>query len=607
MEGMTQHRGFRVVVVFIFAFVMVVTVEASTSSSSHRDQFPMRIQYPREPYLDAKHAYDSLLEHRRPEMGCFSRALQHVSSESCEQMSDQEQRKLGLALANCHFEATGRQTFPCDAQQGSFSTKECISGMSETAYIIFTQFFQQAVQLCIYIRAESWTQEVQKTIDELSQSSAFMNSLLLDQLNAQEAILYQTNVSIANQESLIELQGEAKRTLWGSIESILIRIDSFDGAFQRLDDVTESLRRIYSRMSGNIAGIYSLGYYVVASLVVWIVTSSHSTKSARSPLMILLVAALSIEVSIQYAWTHLCSKTPYVAEIQTFSATWVLKAICQLDSTPWGVHSASTLAPIHFGLKIQPPSALLFTKVADFTLSLEYCQESLRWSCTCVCILWWIVTSLLYKDPSKAIDDKLETIRHEQEIMKRDQRYIRQLLEQPRRFHKTRYSDVLRDEAKWEPAKFGIPHSPDDHRYQPRFAVEDPEDKVRFHNSSNFGSPVFDRKGHVSNFVASGNRASPNPSLFTRSSNPDRKDDKTSSAKKKRSRDPRESKATIECSPLPDNQWNAQNEDKGSKTKRRRHNRHDSTKSSTLQRKRPSETAVVTRRQKRQRSSTDAR
>lgn len=117
-------------------------------------QFPMKVGYPHDQYLDAKHARDTLLENRRPEIGCFSKALEHVTSENCEQMSDTEQRLLGLALANCHFEATGRKSFPCDTTQNE-STKECISRMSETAYIIFTQFFQQAVQLCIYIRGTS--------------------------------------------------------------------------------------------------------------------------------------------------------------------------------------------------------------------------------------------------------------------------------------------------------------------------------------------------------------------------------------------------------------------------------------------------------------------
>lgn len=143
-----------------------VTVASTPTTLKQQPQtsmkLPLEIQYPSEQLRQAEHEYHSLMARSRPELGCFSQAMEHVTSESCGDMSEEERRRLGLELANCHFEATGRVTYACPKEK---LTKECISNMREMPYIVFTQFFQQATQLCIYIRGKSVSHLVNKRSD----------------------------------------------------------------------------------------------------------------------------------------------------------------------------------------------------------------------------------------------------------------------------------------------------------------------------------------------------------------------------------------------------------------------------------------------------------
>lgn len=100
---------------------------------------------------------------------CWTEALLHLES-SCKTMSDHSQSILALSFANCHFERSGRETYPCPDGR---SLRECTSRdtMGDSAFQIYTEFFTHASHLCYFIQSQLWREKTEGTINSLTQTS----------------------------------------------------------------------------------------------------------------------------------------------------------------------------------------------------------------------------------------------------------------------------------------------------------------------------------------------------------------------------------------------------------------------------------------------------
>jgi len=60
---------------------------------------------------------------------------------NCKTMTDEEQSKLAIMLANCHFQKSGKTLFPCDNTMSIF---DCTKDMTGDSWNTYTEFYTHA-------------------------------------------------------------------------------------------------------------------------------------------------------------------------------------------------------------------------------------------------------------------------------------------------------------------------------------------------------------------------------------------------------------------------------------------------------------------------------
>lgn len=98
---------------------------------------------------------------------CWNEALTQFQS-GCKHLSSVDQSRLAIALTNCHLARSGHPIFPCSENQ---SIEECTRAMDKADFIIYTEFFTNAISICFFIRNQRWQEDTELIINQLSVSS----------------------------------------------------------------------------------------------------------------------------------------------------------------------------------------------------------------------------------------------------------------------------------------------------------------------------------------------------------------------------------------------------------------------------------------------------
>lgn len=82
---------------------------------------------------------------------CMAQAVSLIPAH-CEMMDEDDKARLSLSIANCHFERTGKRTYPCRADQ---KIAQCTSSMDDIAYPAYTTFLAQTAWVCQNLQREA--------------------------------------------------------------------------------------------------------------------------------------------------------------------------------------------------------------------------------------------------------------------------------------------------------------------------------------------------------------------------------------------------------------------------------------------------------------------
>ena len=96
--------------------------------------------------------------------GCWRAAVSSLT-ETCRELSQSAQQRLAIAFANCHWSSAGRKTYKCT---DDMSIANCTSDMTESAFDVFTQFFNHIEDTCFYLQSQLWqekTERVNRVVD----------------------------------------------------------------------------------------------------------------------------------------------------------------------------------------------------------------------------------------------------------------------------------------------------------------------------------------------------------------------------------------------------------------------------------------------------------
>ena len=208
---------------------------------------------------------------------CWKQALDSLHS-SCRSMSDDDQRRLALAFANCHFESSNRGTYPCPKE---VDISECTSKdkMDDAAFQVYTEFFTHSSNICYFVQSLMWQEATETTINKLSDASEQTVEKLEESLEYHKQLSVKQTLALKNQEVILDQDYKISQTLENTKSNM-------DKAFQEmhdkaesqkviLDDVLSTLRSgigniqwIMSSILGEIITLETAGFFIGAVLVI---------------------------------------------------------------------------------------------------------------------------------------------------------------------------------------------------------------------------------------------------------------------------------------------------------------------------------------------------
>jgi len=98
---------------------------------------------------------------------CWRQAVSYLN-ETCSIMGQTAQQRLAIAFANCHWLSAGRRSYQCT---DNMSIRECTKDMSESAFDVYTQFYNHIEDACFYLQSQVWQEKTEKLIGDLSDTS----------------------------------------------------------------------------------------------------------------------------------------------------------------------------------------------------------------------------------------------------------------------------------------------------------------------------------------------------------------------------------------------------------------------------------------------------
>ena len=208
---------------------------------------------------------------------CWKEALLDLDS-SCKTMSDKDQSRLALSFANCHFERSSRQVYPCPS---TLTIGDCTSPerMGDSAFQIYTEFFTHASHMCYFIQSQLWQQRTESTIDRLSYVSTLTVNKLEESLEYHKEMEKKQSMALQNQDFILDQD----RKIAKSLEKTQTDMDE---AFQEmlkktetqkllLNDIFDTLNKgfgnvqwLLSSILGEIISLETAGFFVTTFLFI---------------------------------------------------------------------------------------------------------------------------------------------------------------------------------------------------------------------------------------------------------------------------------------------------------------------------------------------------
>nr|XP_054752079.1 uncharacterized protein LOC129257712 [Lytechinus pictus] len=228
---------------------------------------------------------------------CWVSALQTVAA-GCKRLTDDEQSRMALTLANCHLAKAGFDTYNCDE---TMDIKDCLNPMKgdSISFNAYTEFFTHTQDICFFLQSQVWHEQTEETVEKLTQSSEDVAIQLEVTGKLQENMIKQQNESLKNQKEILAQEAklnEALKSSTNSIQEVFAEMKSSTLEQKALFAETfDRVAQVQRLMLGEFTWFNSVIYYVVGVLLVYMVTSTSQTASARFSLFLLLLVNWVVE------------------------------------------------------------------------------------------------------------------------------------------------------------------------------------------------------------------------------------------------------------------------------------------------------------------------
>jgi len=229
---------------------------------------------------------------------CWTAALQSLE-DGCRQLTEDVQHDLALKFVECFLLKTGREIEPCEYADKA----DCTRRMSSEIFSAYTEFFTHTQSICFYLQASEWQISTGETIDRLTDSSASVVEKLESADGLQHELLRKQNDSLHIQQNLLEGSVDLRQSLESSKDDVKAMMQEFQTAVSEQKKLKGLVFEVFSRVQslqslvlGEFAGFYSLIFYALAIVIVYVLTSTPRTSGARFWLFLVLTMNFAIEL-----------------------------------------------------------------------------------------------------------------------------------------------------------------------------------------------------------------------------------------------------------------------------------------------------------------------
>ncbi|CAK8681815.1 unnamed protein product [Clavelina lepadiformis] len=225
---------------------------------------------------------------------CWTKALKQLQN-GCRNLSDETQRRIAYAFARCHLQSAGREIPECEEDK---PMSECTNHkvMKDILFNTYTMFFIHTQQICFHHQSQVWHEATENTISRLADNSAKVASSLGQSLViALEMVERQNEEMLRNERLLHENMHKSFLDMQRSHEETKNVIREQRALFV---EVFGRVAVLQKTVLGEFTSVYTFGFYIGASLLAYILTSTSRTSSARIWLFVLVTVNFFTERAV---------------------------------------------------------------------------------------------------------------------------------------------------------------------------------------------------------------------------------------------------------------------------------------------------------------------
>ncbi|XP_065896465.1 uncharacterized protein [Dysidea avara] len=227
---------------------------------------------------------------------CWRLAVSYLN-ETCSTISQSAQQRLAIAFANCHWLSAGRRSYECTEEM---SISECTKDMSESAFDVYTQFYNHIEDACFYLQSQLWQEKTEKLIGDLSDTSQHAVEKITESLERHKILEKGQERSLSNQDQLIKGSQQLQDQLQSAreeVSSVFSNIqqqawsfkEQFNEIFLSLSTGLDHIQFILTWLLGEFIILERIVVFIVGMVISYLLTCSKYTAGARPLIMVIIV------------------------------------------------------------------------------------------------------------------------------------------------------------------------------------------------------------------------------------------------------------------------------------------------------------------------------
>ena len=286
---------------------LLITLSLTAAQLINQEQFSKSIEHGRSQF--------ETMQEQAKKNDCWRQAVQYLS-QTCSTISRSvpRQQRLAIAFANCHWLSAGRRSYECTEDM---SISQCTIEMTDSAFDVYTQFYNHIEDACFYLQSGLWQENTEKLIGSLSVTSEHAVEKITESLERQTILEKGQERSLNNQFKLIrgnEQLQEQLQSARAEVSSMLNDIDQqarslreeFNEMFLSLSTAFNQIHLMLNWLLLVFVNFECIVLFVTGIVTSYLLTCSKYTARARPIMMgIIVVYCVLVERLLVYLWWFL--------------------------------------------------------------------------------------------------------------------------------------------------------------------------------------------------------------------------------------------------------------------------------------------------------------